>query len=375
MGFALVGARIFDGSQMLDDWAVVVDGPRIEAVLPVAEIPAGVTRHEIGGLLAPGFVDAQVNGGGGVLFNKERSVEGIRTIGAAHRRYGVTGFLPTFITGARDEMAEAVEAVRRGMADGVPGLLGIHLEGPFLNPERKGAHDAAYIRGADEGDVAIMMSLGVGRTLITLAPEKVAPELIERLATAGIIVSAGHTAADIEAMEEGVGRGLTGVTHLFNAMPPLMGRAPGPIGAALSMSEIWAGLIVDLIHVAPASLRAVFAAMADRLVLVSDAMPTVGGDIDGFELQGRWISRVDDRLTTEEGTLAGSNLDMATAVRNTVALGVSLPQALRMASSSPAAFLRLDKELGRIAPGYRASLVLLDDQLQVRATWIDGAAG
>ena len=374
MAVVLVGARIFDGVEMLDGHAVVLDGERIAAMPSAADIEPDAEVRTIEGLLAPGFIDVQVNGGGGVLFNDARSVEGIRAIGAAHRRFGTTGFLPTFITDTREKMAEAVEAVRQGMAEGVPGLLGIHLEGPFLNPERKGVHNASFMRPIEDADIEIMTSLGAGRTLVTLAPEMVAPEAIERLASVGIIVAAGHTNADCAALEEAARRGLTGFTHLFNAMPPLAARAPGPVGAALGMADAWASLIVDLLHVAPAALRVALAAKRmDRMMLVTDAMPSVGTELQSFELQGRTISLKDGRLTTAEGTLAGSNFDMASAVRSAVGhLGVALPEALRMASSVPAAFLRLGGELGRIAPGYRASLALLDDDLKVRATWIDG---
>jgi N-acetylglucosamine-6-phosphate deacetylase len=374
MAVALVGTRVFDGTEIRDRRAVVLDGQRIAAVRPEADVDADMEVRLLEGLLAPGFIDVQVNGGGGVLFNDERSVEGIRAIGAAHRPFGTTGFLPTFITDTREKMAEAVEAVRQGMAEGVPGLLGIHIEGPFLNPARKGVHDPSLMRPIEEEDIRIMTSLGAGRTLVTLAPEMVPAEAIERLAKAGVIIAAGHTAADAATLEDAARRRLTGVTHLFNAMPPMAAREPGPIGTGLAMADIWASLIVDLIHVAPTTLRVALAAKpTDRIILVTDAMPSVGTDAPGFELQGRTVLRENGRLTTEDGTLAGSDLDMASAVRNTVGLGVALPDALRMASTVPAAFLRLDGELGRIAAGYRASLVLLDDGLKVQATWIDGA--
>jgi N-acetylglucosamine-6-phosphate deacetylase len=370
---ALTGARIFDGETMRDGHAVVLDGARIEAVVPVADVPAGVAAQDVEGLLAAGFIDVQVNGGGGVLFNDARSVEGIRAIGAAHRRFGTTGFLPTFITDTAVHMKEGADAVRQGLAEGVPGLLGIHFEGPFLNPARRGVHDAAYIREPSDTDAALMTAADLGCRLVTLAPEAVPPGLVAELAKGGAIVSAGHTAADVETMEAAVRDGLTGVTHLFNAMPPLAAREPGVVGAALAMPEIWAGIIADLIHVAPATLRAAFAAKAERLMLVTDAMPLIGTEETSFLLQDREVTLKDGRLTTAAGTLAGAHLDMASAVRNCVGLGVDLAQALRMASTHPAAFLRLDDELGRIAPGYRANLVLLDDDLRVGATWIDGA--
>jgi N-acetylglucosamine-6-phosphate deacetylase len=375
MAFAITGARIFDGERMREGHAVVVEDGRILAVVAEHEVDAGVERRRVEGLLAPGFIDVQVNGGGGVLFNDARSVEGIRAIGAAHRRFGTTGFLPTFITDSRKHMAGAVEAARQAMQAKIPGMLGIHLEGPFLNPARKGVHDPAHMRPMDEHDMRIMTSLGAGRTLVTLAPEMVPTDWLSRLIEAGVIVSAGHTAADYDTLREALRLGLRGYTHLFNAMPPLMGREPGPVGAALDERETWCGLIVDMHHVSAPAMRIALAAKgADKVMLVTDAMSTTGSDIDSFELLGRTIFRRDGRLTTEDGTLAGSDLDMASAVRNCVRhLGVSLGDALRMASANPAAFLRLDGELGRIAPGYRASLVLLDDQLEVRGTWIDGS--
>jgi N-acetylglucosamine-6-phosphate deacetylase len=375
MGFAIVGAEIAQGEAFIEGHAVVVEGGRIKAICPTDRLPPDIERRSVSGLLAPGFIDVQVNGGGGVLFNDSRHVDAIRAIGAAHRRFGTTGFLPTFMSDTREKMAEAIEAVRDGLAAGVPGLLGIHLEGPFLNPKRKGVHLSKYMRPLEDEDIRIMTSLGVGRTLVTLAPDMVPGEAISRLVDAGVVVSAGHTAADSETLAEARGRGLTGYTHLFNAMPPMAARAPGPVGAALGDPEAWCGLIVDLHHVSTQSLRVAIAAHGtERMMIVTDAMPATGTDLTDFELQGRTVFRRGGRLTTEDGTLAGSDLDMISAVRNCVAeVSLSVPSALMMASHAPASFLRLDDELGRIAPGYRANLVLLDRALNVRATWIGGA--
>lgn len=372
---ALVGARVFDGERMLDGAAVVIEGGRVASVGRAAELAPNVERRRIEGLLAPGFVDVQVNGGGGVLFNAEPTVDAIRAIGAAHRRFGTTGFLPTFITDRREKMAAAIGAVRTAIESGVPGVLGIHLEGPFLNPARKGVHEAGFMRAIGDEDIALMSSLGRGRMLVTLAPEMVPPEAIARLAAAGVVIAAGHTAASYEAIKTARRHGLTGFTHLFNAMPPLTSREPGPAGAALEDRECWCGIIVDMHHVAAATLRLALAARGpERMMLVTDAMPSVGSDLAQFDLLGQTIRRENGKLTTADGTLAGSDLDMASAVRNTVAhLGVSLENALRMASRAPAAFLGLYNELGRIAPGFRADLVLLDEKLEVRETWIGGA--
>ncbi len=374
--FAIAGARLFDGDALHHGRVVLVADGRIRAVLPEAECPAGTPVHRVAGLLAPGFVDIQVNGGGGVLLNDRPTVDGVRTIAEAHRRFGTTGMLPTLVTDTRERMAEAIAAVRAALAEGVPGILGIHLEGPYLNPERKGVHDPRLMRRIEEEDIALVGSLGVGRTLITIAPELTTPEVIGRIAGSGVLIAAGHTTASYEVMMAARAAGLTGVTHLFNAMPPLMGREPSVIGAALDDQGLWPSLIVDLFHAAVPSLRVALAARGfARTILVTDAMSTVGTDMDSFMLGDRVITRAGGRLTTADGTLAGSDLDMATAVRNAVeALGLPLEAALHMASRAPAEFLGLGGELGRIAPGYRASLVLLDDGLRVTETWIDGVS-
>jgi N-acetylglucosamine-6-phosphate deacetylase len=375
MRFAIAGATIFDGSRMLEGHAVIVDGASVAGVLPAADIPRGVPVRRVEGLLAPGFIDIQVNGGSGVLFNDAPTVEAIRTIGAAHRRFGTTGFLPTLISDTREKMAEAVEAVRQGLEQGVPGLLGIHLEGPFLNPEKKGAHHARYMRPIESEDIRIITSLGAGRTLVTLAPEMVPLDLISRLAEAGVIVSAGHTAASYETLREATKLGLRGYTHLFNAMPPLMSRAPGPVGAALSNSAAYCSVIVDFQHVSAPALQVALQARAlATTVLITDAMAVAGTDLKSFALQGRTIYRRDGKLVLEDGTLAGSDLDMAMAVKNCIeGLSLSDTTAIAMATLNPAAFLRLDHEIGRIMPGHCANFVLLDEGYRVVATWIDGS--
>jgi N-acetylglucosamine-6-phosphate deacetylase len=381
MLYALLPDRLFDGEKILSRQGVVIENGRIQAVLPANAVDPVLPRHRLEGLLAPGFIDVQVNGGGGIQFNDVTTVDGIAGIGAAHRRFGTTGFMVTLISDTREKTAAAVAAAAAGLAARLPGLLGIHIEGPFLNVERRGVHAAAMIRPMEPEDVAILTGLRAGRTLVTLAPEKIPPEDIPRLVAAGVIVAAGHTAADYATVRRALELGLTGFTHLYNAMPPLAGRDPGPVGAALEDRASWCGIIVDLHHVSAPSLKVAIAAKgSERMMLVTDAMATVGTDLAEFTFQGQRIARAGGRLTTAEGraagTLAGSDLDMASAVRNTVRhLGLPLEQALAMASRVPAAFLRLESELGRIAPGLRASLVLLDDDLQVRETWIDGVAG
>jgi N-acetylglucosamine-6-phosphate deacetylase len=374
--FALAGARIFDGHGFHDRRTVLVEDGRIAAVVAPDAVPKGMASVDLDGLvLAPGFVDVQVNGGGGVLFNDAPTIEGLRAIVAAHRRFGTTGLMPTLISDAPDAMPRAIAAVRTALAAGEPGVLGIHLEGPFFNQSRRGTHAARHIRPLTADDLPVLASLGdAGRTIVTLAPELAPPGSIEALATAGVRVSAGHTDADYATMRAAERRGVTGVTHLFNAMSALTGREPGVVGAALRSRALWCGLIVDAIHVHPASLAIAVAARGPgRMMLVTDAMPPVGADDPSFVLNGERITVRDGRCVNAEGALAGAALDMATAVRNTVRdVGLPLGTALAMASLHPAAFLGLDDRIGRIAPGWRADLVAIDDDLRVVRTWVGG---
>jgi N-acetylglucosamine-6-phosphate deacetylase len=373
---ALTGARVFDGSHLHEGRSVLINGEHIAGLVADTDIPAGAKRRRMTGLIAPGFIDIQVNGGGGALFNADRSVGAVATIGAAHRKFGTTGFLPTLITAPREHMPEAIAAVEAAIEAGVPGVLGIHLEGPFLNPHRKGAHNPSFMRSMEESDLRLITSPRKGRTLMTLAPEEVSLRAIARLAKAGVVMSAGHTAAGPSVIAAARAKGLTGYTHLFNAMPPVSSREPGPAGVAMADTEAWCGIIADLVHVDAINLRFALAAHGwERTILVSDAMLTVGSRIKEFTLEGRTVIRKKDHLVMADGTLAGAHFDMASAVRNTVAeLGMPLEAALHMASRAPAEFLRLGHVLGRIAPDYRADLVVLDDDLRVTETFIGGTS-
>jgi len=339
---ALVNGRVLVDGKIVPGRAVLIEGARIAQIVADGEAPTDCERVDLrGGILAPGFIDTQVNGGGDKLFNDDPRVATIAAIGAAHRAFGTTGFLPTLISDDPAKTRAAMEAVRAAIAAGVPGVLGVHIEGPFLNSQRKGIHDAAKLREISHDDIALLSCPTGGRTIVTLAPEIVPGEAIRALADAGVIVCAGHTQASADQIEAALGNGLTGFTHLFNAMSQLTPREPGTVGAA-------------------------------RFMLVTDAMPSVGGR-KAFVLNGQPITVAHGQCTNADGILAGSDLDMASAVRNAVEmLGLDMADALAMASANPATFLGLGDELGRIAPGYRADLVLLDDGLSVIQSWIGG---
>ena len=372
--------RIFHNGHVLTergferDVCVVVEDGFIVAVLH-GDPPSGDLIDLDGGYLVPGFIDAQVNGGGGVLFNNDTTVDAIAAIGRAHRRFGTTGFLPTLISDDAAVMQRAITATRDAIEQGVPGVLGIHLEGPYLAPARKGTHDDAKFRVPDADEIAMATSLDNGISLLTLAPERVPTESIRAIVQRGGIVTAGHTAGSYDEIRAGIDAGITGFTHLYNAMTPLQGREPGAVGAALEDDACWCGVIVDGVHVHPASLRvALKAKPRGRVFLVTDAMPMVGGDDPSFDLYGETITAIDGVVRNAAGALAGSALDMASAVRNSVhLLGLPLDEACRMAAQYPAEFLGIGGTHGRIAPGYRADLVLLDGEVRVLRSWIGGA--
>ncbi len=368
------GARLFDGERFLEDRALAVEGQAIRALIDWRDRPPGAEAIDLGGgILAPGFIDWQINGGGGVLFNAEPTVEGIARIAAAHRREGVTGFLPTVVTDAPDVLAQALTAARKAHAR-VPGALGVHVEGPFIDPRRKGVHPAEWIRPMREKDADALIAMRAGVMVVTLAPASAPLALIARLAQSGIVVSLGHSDATAEEAESVFDAGARAVTHLFNAMSQLSSRAPGVVGAALADPRIVCGLIADGEHARPAAYKTAIAAKgAGGVALVSDAMPPAAGGPDAFVLQGRRMKRVGMKLVDENGTLAGAAISMADAVRYCVKdLGRPLAEALTMATLTPARLLGVDSRIGRLAPGFAADLVHLTDALEVAGVWAGG---
>jgi N-acetylglucosamine-6-phosphate deacetylase len=375
----LTGARLFTGETILDGHALLVEGGKIVDLVPRDTAPqAEIVTLPGGSLLAPGFIDTQVNGGGGALLNDTQTVDAVRTIAAAHRRFGTTGLLPTFITDDADKMHAAAAAVAEAARVPGSGVLGLHLEGPFLSLEKRGVHSPAFVRPPTASDIAYLSELPNefpgGRVLLSVAPETVTDADIRKLVAAGVLVAGAHSAASHARTAEAIKAGISAFTHLYNAMPPVTGREPGIAGAALLSAETWCGVIVDGIHVHPASLKLALAAKPKgKLMLVTDAMTPLGTDAASFTLYGATIHRRDGRLVTDDGTLAGADLDMAQAVRNCIGLlRLDREEALRMASLYPAQFLGMADRRGRLAKGYQADLVLLDQGSQVLGTWVAG---
>lgn len=371
---AVASAHVFDGAMLHGGAAVVIDGATIAAVVPRSQLPADVAVRDLpdGIWIAPGFVDLQVNGGADVLFNDQPTPAGIAAIAAAHRRFGTTALLPTLVSDTPAKMKAALEAVEVSV-DTQPSVLGVHLEGPFISPAKAGIHDPRAIRQPTPEDESALCRSRKSKTLLTLAPEQVPPGFIRRLAQAGVHISLGHSMATYAQTKAAMAAGVTGFTHLFNAMRPLSSREGGPIAAALESTNAWYGLIADGVHVDPAMLRLALRGVGHPM-LVTDAMPPVGGRLSSFMLHGREIRVDHGRATSSEGTLGGAILDMASAVRNCVDLvGVPLTLALTFASFNPAKFIGLGDRLGRLAPGYRADIVAFEPgRLNVVETWLAG---
>ncbi len=373
----LKNATVFDGIQTHTNATLIIEAGFFTNIQrdKVQTEDDDIVHDVEGHLLIPGFIDLQVNGGGGVLLNEEPTVSTIKKIAMAHARYGTTSMLPTLITDSLDSMCRAIAAVDQAIADGVPGVVGIHLEGPLLNARKKGVHSPERMCLPNEELFGVLTSLRHGKTIVTLAPEMVSASFIASLAEKGIVICAGHTAATFEQTLAAVNAGVSGFTHLYNAMSPLTGREPGAVGAALSTPETWAGIIMDGLHVHPASARTALRAKGGgSVLLVTDAMSVVGTSDTSFELQGETIAVVDGRCVAPSGSLAGSALDMMTAVINAEnMLDVTFEEAIRMATVYPAKAIGMEDQLGRIAAGYRANIVELDAKRSIHRVWVDGA--
>ena len=362
--------RLFDGKSYQDNKVIIID----DGIITGFDDEVSNFTAQVSGLVAPGFIDLQVNGGGGVLFNSTPSLAGIKAIMAAHAKFGTTAMLPTLITDTVSVMAEAADAIASAIASNEPGIIGIHFEGPHLSVVKKGAHSEQFIRDISDEEWQVLERKDIGKVLVTLAPETVAEKDIQRMVAAGIYVSIGHSNANYQQAQSAVEAGATGFTHLFNAMSPLQGREPGVTGCALLNDNTACGLIVDGHHVDYASCQlALKTKPVGKIFLVTDAMPPVGTDDQTFAFFDRHVYLSQGKLTSSTGELAGSVLDMATAVKNAhIHLKLALDEALRMASGYPANYIK-DQQRGQLVVGKQADFIVLDNELNVQSTWIAGS--
>jgi N-acetylglucosamine-6-phosphate deacetylase len=378
--YALTNCDIFTGEQVVHNKSILIDGPKIVDIVEESKLAEGVELIDLGGKsVAPGFIDLQVNGGGGKLFNDSPTEQTIIEIANAHQKFGTTNFLPTLITDSNDKIEKAIKAVGSLIDSGNKSILGIHFEGPFINAERAGVHDKEFIRTLSASDIHLLSSLKKGKTLITIAPELCEAEFISQLHSEGVLIAAGHSNATFDEIQSAMKLGLSSVTHLFNAMSQLSSREPGLVGAALVEDDLYSSIIVDGFHVHFASVKMAWnAKKRGKLFLVTDSMPPVGAIDSNFQNSnfqiGPYSIRVENgKCMTDDNILAGSALDMATTVRNCIQkVGIPKDEALRMASTYPAQYLSLSNELGYIARGYNANLTIFNSRINVSAVIING---
>jgi len=372
--YALSNCKIYTGSDVLTDHAVIIENDLIKKVCPIAELPGGLEVRDLDGAnLSPGFIDLQLNGCGGVMLNDEITAETMQIMHEANLKSGCTSFLPTLITSSDEDMRAVIKAAREYHNKYQNQSLGLHLEGPYLNVAKKGIHSVDHIRKSDEDMINLICENSDLVAKVTLAPELNDPEHIERLHAAGVVVSIGHTNATYAEARKGFESGITFATHLFNAMTPMVGREPGVVGAIYDTPEVYAGIIADGFHVDYANIRIAHKIKGEKLVLVTDATAPAGADMEYFIFVGKKVYYRDGKCVDENGTLGGSALTMIEAVQNTVEhAGIALDEALRMATLYPATSIGVENKLGRIKKGMVANLTIFDRDFNVQATVVNG---
>ncbi|MBE4599245.1 N-acetylglucosamine-6-phosphate deacetylase [Vibrio navarrensis] len=372
--YALTNCKIYTGSDVLSEHALIIDNGLIKAALPTSELPQEIEQKDLAGAnVSPGFIDLQLNGCGGVMLNDEITADTMQIMHKANLKSGCTSFLPTLITSSDEDMRAAITAARDYHAQYQNQSLGLHLEGPYLNVMKKGIHSVDYIRNSDNEMIDFICANADVVAKVTLAPELNAPEHIEKLTQAGIVVSIGHTNATYTEARKGFEAGITFATHLFNAMTPMVGREPGVVGAIYDTPDVYAGIIADGFHVDYANIRIAHKIKGEKLVLVTDATAPAGADMDYFIFVGKKVYYRDGKCVDENGTLGGSALTMIEAVQNTVEhVGIALDEALRMATLYPAKAIGVDDRLGRIKKGMIANLAIFDRDFKVKATVVNG---
>ncbi|ENM5815297.1 N-acetylglucosamine-6-phosphate deacetylase [Vibrio mimicus] len=372
--YALTNCKIYTGNDVLVKHAVIINGDKIETICPIESLPSDIKMVDLNGAnLSPGFIDLQLNGCGGVMFNDEITAKTIDIMHKANLKSGCTSFLPTLITSSDENMRQAIAAAREYQSQYPNQSLGLHLEGPYLNVMKKGIHSVDFIRPSDDSMIDTICANSDVIAKVTLAPENNKPEHIEKLVKAGIVVSIGHTNATYAEARQSFESGITFATHLFNAMTPMVGREPGVVGAIYDTPDVYAGIIADGFHVDYANIRIAHKIKGEKLVLVTDATAPAGAEMDYFIFVGKKVYYRDGKCVDENGTLGGSALTMIEAVQNTVEhVGIALDEALRMATLYPAKAIGVDDKLGRIKKGMIANLTVFDRDFNVKATVVNG---
>ncbi|WP_192822871.1 N-acetylglucosamine-6-phosphate deacetylase [Rufibacter sp. LB8] len=375
MRYALTNGTIYSGYTTAQGYAVLFENGQILDLVQTDEIPEDFIKLDAnGGIICPGFVDLQVNGGGGVYFTQYPTLESLNTIRDAHLQFGTTSFLPTVISAFQDKILQTIDAVHLAMQQSPSTFLGMHLEGPFFSPEKPGAHDTACIRTATHEELDVLLEAGKDViTYLTLAPECVEEGVLKRLAESGIVLSAGHSMATYDQALHFFNNGVTAVTHLYNAMSGIDTKQPGLAAATLDYGQAWTGIIVDGHHCHPYAVRLAKKMLAEKLFLVSDCAACVGSDIPFTDFGNFKSFYRNGRCETEDGRLAGSALTMLEAVQNTVNMvGLEVDEAIRMATLYPAQVMKLENRVGQLVPGAAANLVVLGQDLQLQQVWVDG---
>ncbi len=372
--YALSNCKIYTGSDVLHEHAVIIENDLIQSVVPVAELPKGIEVKDLNGAnLSPGFIDLQLNGCGGVMLNDDITPKTMQIMHEANLKSGCTSYLPTLITSSDEDMRAAINAAREYHNQYQNQSLGLHLEGPYLNVAKKGIHNVDFIRTSDEDMIDLICANSDIIAKVTLAPEQNNPEHIRRLKSAGVVVSIGHTNATYTEARKGFEAGISFATHLFNAMTPMVGREPGVVGAIYDTPEVYAGIIADGFHVDYANIRIAHKNKGEKLVLVTDATAPAGANIDHFIFVGKKVYYREGKCVDENGTLGGSALTMIEAVQNTVEhAGIALDEALRMATLYPATAIGVEDKLGRIRTDMVANLTVFDRDFNVKATVVNG---
>lgn len=372
---ALVNCDIFTGDEFITDKALLIKDKLIHSFVSRDDLPNDVEIFDLDGqTVAPGFIDLQVNGGGGILFNDQPNLGSVEKIVEAHRKFGTTNLLPTFITGSLGGMIEASDAVNSYIKKESGAVLGIHFEGPFLEMAKAGVHDKSFIRNVTQDEIDTIINSPIGKVLLTICPNNISPEHLKQFNQSGVLLSIGHTNATYTDCISAAENGVTGITHLFNAMSQLQSREPGVVGAAFDLEKVSSGIIVDGHHVDFSSVRIAWKSIKrGNLFLVTDAMPPVGAKNCEFVIGPHTIKLENGKCVTKDGVLGGSALDMSTAVRNCIQkVGIPKSEALRMASLYPAKFIGLDDKYGKIKIGRLANLAIFDNEINVSGTFLEG---